>query len=76
MSPGYGYSGLVIAMLAGLHPIGVLAASVFVAGVLVGADSMSRAIGVPTYIADVIVATSLLSVLVATLLTQYRVRLK
>ena len=76
MSPGYGYSGIAIAMLAGLHPIGVLAASVFVAGVLVGADSMSRAIGVPTYIADVIVATSLLSVLVATLLTQYRVRLK
>ena len=76
MSPGYGYSGIVIAMLAGLHPLGVVAASVFVAGVLVGADSMSRAIGVPTYIADVVVATSLLSVLVATLLTQYRVRLK
>jgi general nucleoside transport system permease protein len=76
MSPGYGYSGIVIAMLAGLHPIGVIAASVFVAGVLVGADSMSRAIGVPTYIADVIVATSLISVLVATLLTQYRVRVR
>ena len=74
MSPGYGYSGIVIAMLAALHPLGVVAASVFVAGVLVGADSMSRAIGVPTYIADVIVAASLLSVLVATLLTQYRVR--
>lgn len=74
MSPGYGYSGIVIAMLAGLHPLGVLAASVFVAGVLVGADSMSRAVGVPTYIADVIVAASLISVLVATLLAQYRVR--
>ncbi|MFZ4285725.1 ABC transporter permease [Variovorax sp. HJSM1_2] len=76
MSPGYGYTGIVIAMLAGLHPIGVLAASVFVAGVLVGADSMSRAINVPTYIADVIVAASLLSVLVASMLTQYRVRWK
>lgn len=74
MSPGYGYSGIVIAMLAALHPLGVVLASVFVAGVLVGADSMSRAVGVPTFIADVIVATSLLSVLVATLLTQYRVR--
>ena len=73
MSPGYGYSGIVIAMLAALHPLGVLAASVFVAGMLVGADSMSRAVGVPTYIADV-VATSLISVLVATLLTQYRLR--
>jgi len=76
MSPGYGYSGIVIAMLAALHPLGVVAASVFVAGVLVGADSMSRAVGVPTYIADVIVAASLISVLVATLLTQYKVRWK
>jgi general nucleoside transport system permease protein len=74
MSPGYGYSGIVIAMLAALNPLGVLAASVFIAGVLVGADSMSRAIAVPTYLADVIVATSLLSVLVATLLTQYKIR--
>ena len=76
MSPGYGYTGIVIAMLAGLHPLGVIAAGVFVAGVLVGADSMSRAVGVPTYIADVIVAASLIAVLVATLLTQFRVRLK
>lgn len=76
MSPGYGYSGIVIAMLAGLHPLGVVLASVFVAGVLVGADSMSRAIGVPTYLADVIVATSLIAVLVAMLLASYRVRWK
>jgi simple sugar transport system permease protein len=76
MSPGYGYSGIVIAMLAGLHPLGVLAASLLVAGVMVGADSMSRAVGVPTFIADVIVATSLLSVMVASMLTQYRVRLR
>lgn len=74
MSPGYGYSGIVIAMLAALHPLAVVVASLFVAGMLVGADSMSRAVGVPTFIADVIVAASLISVLVATLLTQYRVR--
>ena len=74
LSPGYGYTGIVIAMLAGLHPLGVVAAAVFVAGVLVGADTMSRAVGVPTYIADVIVATSLIAVLVATLLTQFRIR--
>jgi ABC-type uncharacterized transport system permease subunit len=74
MSPGYGYTGIVIAMLAALNPLAVVAAAVFVAGVLVGADSMSRAVNVPTYIADVIVAASLISVLVATLLTQYRIR--
>ena len=35
---------------------------------------MSRAVAVPTYIADVIVAVSLIAVLVATLFTQYRLR--
>jgi simple sugar transport system permease protein len=74
MSPGYGYSGIVIAMLAMLNPLGVVAAAVFVAGMLVGADSMGRAVAVPTYIADVIVAVSLIAMLVATMLTQYRVR--
>ena len=74
MSPGYGYSGIVIAMLAMLNPLGVVLAAVFVAGMLVGADSMSRAVNVPTYIADVIVAVSLIAMLVATMLTQYRLR--
>ena len=54
----------------------MVGAAVFVAGILVGADSMSRAVGVPTYIADVINAVALLSVLVATMFTQYRLRLK
>ena len=73
MSPGYGYTGIVIAMLAALNPLGVVAAAVFVAGILVGADGMSRAVNVPTYIADVIVAISLLAMLVATMMAQYRV---
>jgi simple sugar transport system permease protein len=74
MSPGYGTGGVVIAMRAMLNPLAVVAAAVFVAGMLVGADSMSRAVAVPTYIADVIVAIALVCMLVATLLTQYRVR--
>jgi simple sugar transport system permease protein len=74
MSPGYGYTGIVIAMLAGLHPLLVVGASVLVAGVLVGADSMSRHIGVPTYLADVVVACALLAVLTAGMLTRYRLR--
>jgi ABC-type uncharacterized transport system permease subunit len=76
MSPGYGYGGIVVAMLAGLHPLGVVAAAVFVAGILVGADHMSRAVVVPTYIADVIVAVALLAMLVATLFAQYRIVLR
>ncbi len=74
LSPGYGYSGIVVAMLAGLNPIGVVITAVFVAIVFVGADSMSRALGVPSFIADVIVSISLLTMLVCLLFTSYRVR--
>ncbi|HKK97916.1 MAG TPA: ABC transporter permease [Marivita sp.] len=74
MSPGFGYAGIVVAMLAALHPAGVVVAAVFVATVFVGADAMSRATGVPSFIADVIVALSLLTMLVALLFTTYRVR--
>lgn len=74
MSPGFGYAGIVVAMLAALHPAGVVAAAIFVATVFVGADAMSRATGVPSFIADVIVALCLLSMLVALMFTTYRVR--
>ncbi|MBH0239268.1 ABC transporter permease [Methylobrevis albus] len=74
LSPGYGYSGIVVAMLAGLNPIGVVVTALFVAAVFVGADGMSRAMGIPSFIADVIVALSLLTMLVALLLVGYRVR--
>lgn len=74
MSPGYGYAGIVVAMLAALHPLAVVPAAIFIAGMFVGADSMSRAVTVPTYIADVIVAVSLLAVLVATQVVRYRIR--
>jgi len=74
LSPGFGYAGIVVAMLAFLHPLGVIAAAIFVAGVFVGADAMSRSAGVPSYIADVMVATSLLTMVVAIMFTRYRLR--
>ncbi|WP_321499757.1 ABC transporter permease [Breoghania sp.] len=74
LSPGFGYSGIIVAMLANLHPVGVVAAAIFTAAMFVGADGMSRAIGIPSYIADVTVALSLLTMLVAIFFTQYRIR--
>jgi ABC-type uncharacterized transport system permease subunit len=74
LSPGFGYTGIVVAMLALMHPLGVIAAAVFVAAVFVGADAMSRTAGVPSYIAHVMVATSLLTMVTAIMLTRYRVR--
>ena len=72
LSPGFGYTGIVVAMLAALNPLGVVPAALFVAAVFVGSDSMSRAAGVPTYIADILLAASLLAVLVAMRLSRFR----
>lgn len=75
LSPGFGYAGIVVAMLAGLSPLGVVPAALFVAGVFVGADTMSRSIGVSNYLADLVVAMSLLCVIVGGLFVRYELRL-
>ena len=43
-----------------LRSVGVIAAAHLVAAMFVGADAMSRTVGVPNYIANVMVATALL----------------
>ncbi|GHC62125.1 ABC transporter permease [Neogemmobacter tilapiae] len=72
LSPGFGYTGIIVAMLALLHPLGVVVSALFVAGVFVGSDAMSRAAGVPTYIADIVLALALLYMVLALGLTRYR----
>jgi simple sugar transport system permease protein len=74
LSPGFGYSGIVVAMLAGLSPAGVVLAALFIASIFVGADSMSRATGVSNYLADLIVAMALLCVLVSGLFLRFKIR--
>ncbi len=74
ISPGFGYTGIAVAMLAGLNPLGVIVSAIFIAAIYNGADAMSRSIGVSNYIADVITATSLLLVLAAVALSRYRLR--
>lgn len=74
ISPGFGYTGIVVAMLALLNPLGVVVSAIFVAGIFVGADSMSRAADVPSYIADILLASALLFMVLALMLTRYRIR--
>ena len=73
LSPGFGYTGIVVAMLAGLSPIGVVIAALFIASVFVGADSMSRAMGVSSFLADLVVSMSLLCVLIGGFIARYRI---
>lgn len=74
ISTGYGYTGIVIAMLARLSPLGVVPAGIFFAIIITGAEAMSRATGVPVFLADVIQGTALMTMLVALLFMNYRLR--
>jgi simple sugar transport system permease protein len=76
LSPGYGYTGIVIAMLARLNPLGVVPAALFFAAVATGAETMSRKTGVPVFLADIIQGASLLCMLVALLFANFRVRVQ
>lgn len=74
LSPGFGYTGIAVAMLAQLHPLAVVPSALFLSAVYVGADAMSRAVNIPTYIADVLVGVSVLAILVSVMFTRYRIR--
>jgi len=76
ISPGYGYSGIVIAMLGNLHPVGVMLSAFFFSMIIVGAQTMSRMTGVPYYIAEVIQGLALIVMLVFLLMTEYRIEVK
>ena len=74
LSPGFGYAGIAVAMLAGLHPAGIILSGIFLASIYVGADAMSRTMNVPSYLADVIVAITVLSVLLSLIFVQFKIK--
>jgi simple sugar transport system permease protein len=76
ISPGYGYTGILIATLGALNAWGVALAALFVGLIDTGAQTVSRALGTPVYLGDVIQATLLLVTLGVLLLQNYRVRLE
>jgi ABC-type uncharacterized transport system permease subunit len=75
ISPGYGYTGIIIAMLGGLVAPGVGLAALFIGLIDTGSQTVSRALGVPVYLGDVVQAALLLVTLGMLILQHYRVRL-
>jgi len=73
-SPGYGYTGIIIATLGALSAPGVLLSALFIALVNRGSLSASRELGIPAYLGDVIQAALLLVTLAALMLNRYRIR--
>jgi simple sugar transport system permease protein len=47
ISPGYGYLAIAVALFGGLNPLGVVLSALFFGALMVGADAMQRAVGVP-----------------------------
>ena len=76
LSPGYGYTGILIAMLGGLNPLGIGAAGLFFGLIDTGTQSVSRALGVPIYLGRITQATMLLVTIVMLLLQRYRIRIR
>jgi len=59
---GYGFTGIVAALLGGLHPLGVIPASILFGGLLVGANEMQRSVQVPSSLINVILGLVVLFV--------------
>jgi general nucleoside transport system permease protein len=74
LSPGYGYTGIIIATLGSLNAIGVALAAFFFGIVTTGAQGMSQALKVPVYLSDVTQAAMLMVALGMFLLRRYRLR--
>ena len=63
ISPGFGGTGIIAALLGKLHPFGALFASVFYAIVFIGADEMARSTGISTFLVFVLQGVIILAVL-------------
>jgi simple sugar transport system permease protein len=62
ISPGYGYTAIAVALLAGLDPWRVIAAALLFAALEAGAGAMQRDAGVPSTVVSVIEALLILAV--------------
>jgi len=69
ISVGYGFSAILVALLGRMHPVGVLVAALFFAGLTTGAEAMHVVSKLPVALASAIQAVVVLSVLVADALT-------
>ena len=62
ISPGYGYTAIAVALLAGLHPGLVLASGVLLGALEAGAAAMQREAGVPLVLVSVVEALIILAI--------------
>jgi simple sugar transport system permease protein len=74
LAVGYGYTGIIVAWLARLHPAGILLAALFIASVLVGGDQLQATMHLPSAVGLVLEGTLLFCVLGTDFFSQHRIR--
>lgn len=72
ISGGYGFSGILVALLGRMHPLGVAVAALFFAALTIGAQSMHVVYGLSDALANAIQAIVVLSVLAVDALAHRR----
>ncbi len=74
LSGGLGYSGIIVATLSSLNPLGVVPSALFIGLIDTGSQTLSRAMGVPVHLGDIVQALLLLVILGTFLFQNYRIR--
>lgn len=64
LSPGYGYTGIAVALLARLNPLAVLASGAVFGALEAGSTAMQRDAGVPSTVVSILEATMILGLVV------------
>ncbi|MGI9503835.1 MAG: ABC transporter permease [Geminicoccaceae bacterium] len=72
ISPGYGFTAIIVAFLGRLHPVGVLFAGLLMALSYLGGENAQIAVGLPTAATGVFQGMLLFFVLAADLFVRYR----
>jgi simple sugar transport system permease protein len=70
LSPGYGFTAIAVALLARLHPLGVIGTGILFGALEAGALGMQREAGVPAVAVAVVEAVIILAVLLAEVISR------
>lgn len=70
LSPGYGFSAIAVALLARLHPVGVMGTALLFGALEAGAQGMQREAGIPAVAVMVVEAVIIVVVLLADVLAR------
>ncbi len=74
ITTGYGYLGIPLAYLSGLHPFPAIVACIFFGALENGANSMYREAGVPTAIVQIFEALAFIFLIASLVLVRYKIK--